>query len=548
MIKELKVVLVFSLLLVFAQTQAVDGELDTSFNPNADDTVSTITVQGDGKILLGGNFTSIGGVERSNLVRLTTKGLVDESFANVELNGSVLAILVQADGGILLSGSFTLVNQVERNRIARLDADGNLDTEFDPDVTGVGAGGSVGTLALQTDGRILIGGSFTAVGSGDSLVARSNLARLESSGALDTSFDPSPDRVINSIVVRDDDRILVGGDFHNIDSTEHANVALLNVDGSLNPAVADPMIRFLADFNVGFVRLLATQASGEIVVVGIFDRVGGVASSGVARLNANGTLDPNFVIPNLGATSNVIRAVTIQPNGDVLVGGSFDQVTIPASVTLEGVSVPERMVSTGSLVRLNAADGSLDESFAPNVRTDVSDIKVQAIDEDILIGGGFNFVGGVRRNHIARVKNGPVAVIDFVSDSVNEQQEGDIGERLYTFDLVRTVTTAGYSTVHYQVSGGATNPADANDFAPQVFSETGSVTFANGVAEQTISVAVLGDRREERDESFTITLLDPHNAALGVAISVQGSILEDDQMYCTPIKPSANETVHMICF
>ncbi|MFP5443182.1 MAG: delta-60 repeat domain-containing protein, partial [Betaproteobacteria bacterium] len=68
-------------------------------------------------------------------------------------NDVVLSVVVQTDGKVLLGGGFTLLGSQTRNRIARLNADGSVDASFDPN-----ADGAVNTLALQPDGKILVGG------------------------------------------------------------------------------------------------------------------------------------------------------------------------------------------------------------------------------------------------------------------------------------------------------------------------------------------------------------------------------------------------------
>ncbi|HWX21059.1 MAG TPA: hypothetical protein VN578_14255, partial [Candidatus Binatia bacterium] len=106
------------------------------------------------------------------VARLNTNGSVDANFNSASgANGAVNSIALQPDGKILIGGDFTAINGTTRNRIARLNADGNLDTSFDP---GSGADGSVHAIALQPDGNVFIGGDFTIVNG----AVRPHLARL----------------------------------------------------------------------------------------------------------------------------------------------------------------------------------------------------------------------------------------------------------------------------------------------------------------------------------------------------------------------------------
>ena len=172
-----------------ARLDATTGLAD-SFNPNANGPVNAIVVQADGKILAGGVFdgaNSIGGQTRNRIARLdATTGLAD-SF-NPNADNDVQSIAVQADGKILAGGEFTTLAPnggaaVTRNRIARLETDGRLDQTLNLNVIG----NTVQATAVQPDGKILIGGYFTTVLG----VTRNNIARLNTDGTLDTAFNPN---------------------------------------------------------------------------------------------------------------------------------------------------------------------------------------------------------------------------------------------------------------------------------------------------------------------------------------------------------------------
>ena len=94
--------------------------------PNANDRVRSITVQPDGKILVGGDFLNIGGQKRSRIARLNADGTLDTSF-NPNANGDVYSIALQVDGKIVVGGFFTTIGGQTRNHIARFNADGTLD-------------------------------------------------------------------------------------------------------------------------------------------------------------------------------------------------------------------------------------------------------------------------------------------------------------------------------------------------------------------------------------------------------------------------------------
>jgi uncharacterized delta-60 repeat protein len=137
-----------------------DGTFDASFNPsggaNAD--IFTVLLQADGKILIGGNFTSFNSdSNKKYLARLNTDGSLDTSYAPV-LNSPVLGMKIQPDGRLLIAGSMSVVNGAARRGIARINTDGSLDTTLNP---GTGANSTVWNIDQQSDGKIIYVGQFS---------------------------------------------------------------------------------------------------------------------------------------------------------------------------------------------------------------------------------------------------------------------------------------------------------------------------------------------------------------------------------------------------
>jgi uncharacterized delta-60 repeat protein len=150
-----------------------DGTLDSSFNSGANSWVYCLALQPDGRILAGGVFTVLDGQTRWCIGRLNADGSLDATFnpnAKVSLSPYLVYCLgLQADGKVLVGGSFTTVGPEPRKNLCRLNPDGSLDETFNP-----GADGQVSVLALQTDGSVVAGGSFATLGG----QARSQLGRL----------------------------------------------------------------------------------------------------------------------------------------------------------------------------------------------------------------------------------------------------------------------------------------------------------------------------------------------------------------------------------
>ena len=269
-----------------------------------------------GKVLINGPFSGVNGTPTEGVALLNTDGTVDASFqAPGLLNGrSVYSLAMQPDGKVLIGGDFDqLYGASPRNRIARLNVDGTLDATFDP---GTGANDEVLRLALQSDGKVLIGGRFTEVGG----VARNRIARLNANGTLDATFDPGTgtNGTPWHLALQPDGKVLIGGSFTEVNGVARNRIARLNANGTLDAA-----------FNPGTgtngaPRHLALQPDGKVLIGGEFTEVDGVARNRIARLNANGTLDTTF---NPGAGADyIVNSVSVQPDGKVLIGGWFTQV------------------------------------------------------------------------------------------------------------------------------------------------------------------------------------------------------------------------------
>ena len=365
------------------------GSLDSSFNQNisnfyggfgADGPIYASAVQVDGKILIGGNFGAVNGEMRSSIARLNTDGSLDSSF-NPDIEGmsgsSVYAIAVQADGQILIGGCFTTVNGETRNNVARLNADGSLDASFD---IGSGVDGNVNAIATQADGKILIGGYFIEVNG----VAYNSIARLNADGSFDQGFNANISEYdpVYAIAVQADGNILIGGYFSAVNGVTRNRIARLDADGSLDGSF-DPG----SGAGSSGVETIALQTDGKILIGGWFSMVNGVAHNGIARLNADGSLDQSF---NPDVDSSV-QAIALQADGKILIGGYF--------IVVNGVA-------HNNIARLNA-DGSLDTSFNTDISASntIETITVQA-NGRIIIGGDFTNVNSESRKRIARLHSG----------------------------------------------------------------------------------------------------------------------------------------------
>ena len=208
------------------------------------------------------------------MARLNRDGTLDIDF-NPNANGYVRTIAVQADGKILVGGEFNGANSIggqTRNRIARLDATTGLADSFDPNANRLSM-----SLAVQADGQDSGGGFFNGPNSIGGQM-RNRIARLDAATGLADSFDPNANGQVFSIAVQADNRILAGGNFTSIGGQTRNRIARLDATtglaDSFNPNANNP------------VSAIAVQVDGKILVGRLFTSIGGQTRNRIARLDA----------------------------------------------------------------------------------------------------------------------------------------------------------------------------------------------------------------------------------------------------------------------
>jgi uncharacterized delta-60 repeat protein len=379
-----------------------NGTLDSSFNPGADTAVFSLAVQSDGMILVGGAFNNLGGLPRSHIGRLNADATVDFGFdpgAYPVSNVSVYCLALQADGMILVGGRFATLAGQTRNCIGRLTADGTLDSSFNP-----GANSTLFALAVQADGKILVGGYFTTLGG----QTRNYIGRLTADGTLDSSFNPGANNYVSSLAVQADGKILVGGYFTTLGGQTRNKIARLNADGTLDSSF-NPGASPEANMGVGS---MAVQADGKILVGGPFTKLGGQTRNCIGRLNADGTLDGSFN-PGTDALSGVgVSAIAVQPDGKILVGGYF---TVLGGQPCSKVG---RLNNTGPATQALTSDGStviwLRGGSSPEVWRTTFEYTTDGITWTNL-GAGLRIPGGWQLNGLSLGSNGVIRARGYVA-------------------------------------------------------------------------------------------------------------------------------------
>ena len=278
-------------------------------------TVYDVVRQPNGQLLVGGDFNEINGQMSGNLARLNADGTPDAAFATA-CDGPVNSLALQADGKLLLGGSFGYVAGTARGGLARLLPGGALDAAFAPALQPV-SGSGVQQVALQPDGNVLLSGFFNLR---PNAAARPQvLARvLGTTGQRDPAFVPADSTGGFTLRVQPNGRIVVGGVSRTLlpGSPDPVLVWRLLPGGALDPSFV------LTPVNATRNTVLTTDASGRIYVANKFAAYGAVPTRDVARLLPTGAPDAAFVA-NLSGTVFSFSALTVQPNGRLLVGADL---------------------------------------------------------------------------------------------------------------------------------------------------------------------------------------------------------------------------------
>lgn len=277
-----------------------------------------------------------GSVSRRHIARLNPDGSVDTTFGT-DGNGldstGVLSMAALPDGKILVSGAFTTITDASgtyrRLRLARLNSDGSCDATFGSHLKGFS--NLVYAIAPQPDGKIIVGGDFTGISDAVDDFNRSRIARLHPDGSVDTTFGSDshgPADVVHSIAMQEDGKLVIGGAFNfvsdSIASHDSVKIARINPDGTVDTAFNSGG----RGFN-GTCFAVSLQADGKVFAGGnfsnFFNGVTSINRLNLARLNADGSFDDGFGADGYGP-AGPLRVVQTRLDGRILVAGDFSDV------------------------------------------------------------------------------------------------------------------------------------------------------------------------------------------------------------------------------
>jgi uncharacterized delta-60 repeat protein len=381
-----------------------------------------LNILSNGKIIACGVFSSYNNKPKNNICKINTDGSNDETFNSlIGINGRITSYVkttkIYSNNKIILGGEFYTYNNIMSKRLVRIELNGQIDTTFN---IGIGLDSTVNTIEIQQDDKILVGGCFTSY----NLISSNRIIRLNNDGTVDPSFTVGSgfNGDVHKIICQSDGKILVGGKFTMFNGINVNRLVRLNIDGSID------MSFFAGGFN-NDVNDIDVQADGKIIVCGSFTLYNNSSVKRIIRLLTNGQKDNNFLsngVMNLACGSSidnaVIHSAIIQSDNNILIGGMFDRI---GNYQITGIG---RLKTNGN-VDSSFNNVNFDR---PGYICTIPTIKEILLDdnEKILITGDFSYVNNINCNHLSRLKQNGTIDSSFVSTGIKNGVWSVIGESL----------------------------------------------------------------------------------------------------------------------
>jgi hypothetical protein len=444
--------------------------------------------------------------------------VISAPIAQVYAGGTVGLIARQSDGKVIIAGYFSYVNGVRRNGLARLNTDGSLDTTWNPNPYG-----SIDAILIDSANNLYVGGSFSSIGG----QATSGLVRLSSSGAVDSTWNPSPSSSsfyldINALTLDPVSGYLyVGGSFTSIGGQAMNNIARLSTSGG----GADPTWNPNPNQSVS---AIVTDNAGNVYTSGSFTTIGGLQRNYIAKISGAGVVDPLWDPSPSGITANTsISHLALDPlTGNVYAGGMFQ------SIGGQSISNLAKLSSTGT--------GAAITSWNPQINSSINDeVNALAVDTygNVYVSGQLGNVGGLTRNAIKL--SGTTAVVD--------PNWNPLG-----YWVTNTVASVGLSPIYAFAFDDNDNALVGGSFTYiGGLIKTGFAVLASGTAVANPawpSVQVGGTINALVRDSVGRTVIGGNFTFMGDAVTVRTNIarLNSDTTIDTSWDPEANAEVDVL--
>jgi len=465
--------------------KAQDGTCDLSFHldPTNAYPIEKIVIQGDGKILavcpIGNDYT---------LKRFNINGDLDTTFRQYfstyqisSSNSTIRSIALQNDGKILIGGHFDRLFYSANagggtfmvNKLARINSNGTVDTTFHPPLFG----NYVNAIAVKNNGKIIVAGDFY------SIYPTATVVQLNPNGTLDSTFNAFGYHTSNNpfLALQSNGKIIVKK------STTGYNMDLirLNIDGSKDLTFNfDTTGNGITSSGFGSIGAIHVQSDDKIFIGGDISLFNGISKKNIIRFNANGSLDSTFLSNTNSYNNQTIYDIKTQTDGKVLIAGNF--------IYYNGN--PNKK----NFTRLHS-NGKLDSTFIPPsysstynsayTTTDTPPNCIAVLNSGkILVGGGFNrYTYGVPvdpifgnptvvTKNMARINNSNNISTNLFESNNNEK---------FVFHIFPNPTN-DYITID------CSNYNTLNNYTVKITNSLGQIVFTTSLRQQSSSVKLSG--------------------------------------------------------
>ncbi|MFO1421385.1 MAG: Ig-like domain repeat protein [Candidatus Competibacteraceae bacterium] len=304
--------------------------------------IFALTRDSAGRTYVGGNFAIVDGVERKNLLRFNADGSLDTTWYPAGgANNTVNALALDSSNNVYVGGAFTTLGGQTRNRLARVASTGAVDTWY-PAGGIVDTNGVVNALALDSSSRLYVGGYFSTLGG----QTRYGIARVASTGAVDTTWYPNSgvNGTVNALALDSSNRLYIGGDFTTCITQTGSQPCLTMTRITSTGTLDTTWPPSLGASTYGIIFTLALDGSNNLYVGGLFSVFQGWPRNGIARISSADTLDSWY--PARGVNGGIVRALAVDSNNHIYVGGEFYDIGGQIRVGLAALATPRLTVAS----------------------------------------------------------------------------------------------------------------------------------------------------------------------------------------------------------
>jgi len=345
------------------------GIEDTGFNVSASGLTNGTTsltlggfdmiINSNDNLVVVGNFTNAAGQPFTNIAVYSDTGAIspDSEFGTGTFTATgapVIYSLVQVGTKYIVGGTFNSYSTTDVAPVSSqfvIPLEPNLNIDF-----GDGLDNTPVTMSIRNN-KILVAGDFTTY---DTINSVGKVVRLESDGTIDSTFDTTggvqsgPGAVVSSSIDINN-KVYLGGDITSYNGTSTSGIVRINDDGTF-----DTTFNTGSGVNNAIVSFIPDDLTEGVLLLGAFDNYNSTSVGYIVKLTATGSIDSNF---NTATGFNNATICGVEDNGSYIIGGVFNQFN--------------GLTSSVGLIKLTAT-GSKDNTFTSKATSGIYGLAKQS--------------------------------------------------------------------------------------------------------------------------------------------------------------------------